>query len=342
MVQLTGGIAHDFNNFLTVIMGSLDALQDALPPGSGEHQLAGSALLGAERAASLTNQLLAYAKRQTLQTRPLQLAAFLQEIRGLLASTLGETSRLTLDAAPELPACELDPAQLTSALLNLVANARDAMPAGGEVVVSARHVSVVADERAPDGHLLPAGAYLVLAVQDSGSGVAAEHQARIFEPFFSTKGTEGGSGLGLPMVQGFARQSGGEVRLASAAGQGSRFELFFPASQQRARSAPAALSVSGRGEIVLVVEDNEAVRRQTLDMLRGAGFRVLEAVDGASAMGQLDRSPQVDLLLANLHLPNGMSGLDLAQHVRTLRPQLPVVLTTGGAAGPVAQRLRES
>jgi PAS domain S-box-containing protein len=342
MVQLTGGIAHDFNNYLTVIMGSLDALNDALLPGSPVQAQAANALLGAERAASLTSQLLSYAKRQTLQTQPLDLREFMQEVSGLLASTLGQVSKLDIEIAPALPVCELDPAQMTSALLNLVVNARDTMPQGGTVTIRAGLERLSHDITAVDGHRLPAGKYICLTVADTGTGISPLDQQRIFEPFYSTKASDGGSGLGLAMVQGFVRQSGGDVRAVSEPGRGARFELLLPALSARRGRVPPPPQQSGRGEIVLVVENNEPVREQTADMLRACGFRPLPVADAESALSLLRQPTQVDFLLVNLTLPSGVSGLDLAKQVRSERPGLPVLLTTGASTASVATMLRDA
>lgn len=341
MVELTGGIAHDFNNFLTVILGSLDLLEDNLPAGSDDRQLVTNAILGAERASALTDQLLTYAKRRTLQTVPLRWKPFLDEIEGLLASTVGETSVLTIDVEPNLPVCELDAAQLTSALLNLAANARDAMPGGGALALRARRMRLDAADAGDDGYELPAGEYVELCVTDTGTGIAADCARRIFEPFFTTKDQDSGSGLGLAMVQGFVRQSGGDIRLATSHTGGARFQLLFPAGSSVAEPVPRT-NFAPAGEIVLLVEDNEAVRRQTMWMLRSSGLRVLEANDAGSALHQLRANPRVDVLLANVTLPGETSGVDLAQTACAHWPELAILLTTGGARGALAGRVQSA
>jgi PAS domain S-box-containing protein len=338
MVELTGGIAHDFNNFLTVILGNLDVLKDGLAADSAEHVLVSNAMLGAERAAALTDQLLSYAKRRTLRTGTIRWQPFLGEIAGLLASTLGETRALKLELAQDLPPCELDAAQLTSTLLNLAANARDAMPTGGTLTIRARHLRLDSPGTGEDGYELPVGDYVELCISDTGTGIPAESLRRIFEPFYSTKDADAGSGLGLAMVQGFVRQSGGDVRVASREGAGAQFQLLFPTGTP-ADGAVAPSGFTAGDEVVLLVEDNDAVRRQTLAMLRSCGLRTLEARDADSALQQLQSQPQVDVLVANVTLPGLLSGVDLAQAAREQWPHLAVLLTTGGARGALAERV---
>jgi PAS domain S-box-containing protein len=341
MVELTGGIAHDFNNFLTVILGNLDALQEVLPVGSPEQALARDGLLGAEAAAALTQQLLTFAKRQPLRPVPLAIPRFLKEIQGLLASTLGETNELVLCTADDLPCCELDTSQLTSALLNLVANARHAMPAGGTVTVrvATRHISVPSLRR--DGYELAPGQYVVIDVADTGVGIPEALQDRIFEPFFTTRAGDSGSGLGLATVQGFARQSGGDVRVFSVPGQGSRFELLFPVAQMATPHVAPEQARAVPGGTVLVVEDNAGARQNICEGLRLSGFDVLQAPDADGGL-RLLRQARVDYLLANLALPDGWNGVDLAQAARRIRPDLAVVLTTGGARGDLAGHVAAS
>lgn len=342
MVELTGGIAHDFNNFLTVILGSLDALQEMLPAHSPERAMATNALLGAERAAGLTDQLLTYAKRQNLQLARIALPDFVREVSGLLASTLGETNTLRLELPQELPPCEVDAAQLTSALLNLAANARDAMREGGILTIGASVVSLDVPERGRDGYELPAGTYVALRAADTGPGIPEAHMTRIFEPFFTSKSEEAGTGLGLPMVQGFVRQSGGDVRVYNQPRGGCCFELLFPIAQGADDAGGAAAARVAANEIVLVVEDNAAVRKQMLESLRRLGFRLLEAGDVKSALAHMRHAPHVDAVVANLALPGGVSGLVLAEEIRARWPSTAIVLTTGGVRGALAAELEAS
>jgi PAS domain S-box-containing protein len=340
MVELTGGIAHDFNNFLAVILGNLDALEGATAEGAPERQLIANAILGAERAAGVTGQLLTYAKRSNLQTAPLQWKPFLDEVEGLLSSTVGETSIVKIDVEPDLPVCDLDAAQLTSTLLNLAANARDAMPGGGTLTVRARRMHWQDASTGEDSYDLPAGEYVELCVTDTGVGINPDAIRRIFEPFFTTKDSDSGTGLGLAMVQGFVRQSGGDVRVSSREGQGTQFQLLLPAAGSAEAIPLSRAKLSGAGEIVLLVEDNKAVREQTMAMLRNSGLHVLESHDGQSALQQLRGASRVDILLANVTLPGAMSGVELAVTAREDFPGLPVVLTTGGGRGPLFDRVQ--
>ncbi len=229
MTELAGGVAHDFNNFLMVILGNLDTLASTLPPAAPEQALVGNAIAGAERAIALTAQLLTYARRkQDAQTARVDWPVFLAEVEGLLTTLLGDANRLSIAVAPGLPACELQVAPLTSALLNLAANARDAMPDGGTLTLEASPVRLDRPQAARDGHVLPSGRYVQLRVADTGTGIPANVLPRIFEAFFTTKPPHAGSGLGLAMVRDFVRRSGGDVQVASRIGAGSEFRLLFP------------------------------------------------------------------------------------------------------------------
>ncbi|WP_366555044.1 ATP-binding protein [Aquibaculum sediminis] len=329
IATLTGGIAHDFNNLLTVILGNSDLLVSDLRD-HGSRNLAEGIVMAAQRAGDLTNQLLAYSRRQTLALHPLDLAAFVNEVLPLLRSSLGEINSLELELATGLPPCLADPTQLTTALLNLVINARDAMPEGGRVTVQ---TALRPSESLPphiDHHRLPRGQYVVLSVTDTGSGIAPEIRNRLFEPYFTTKGVGEGSGLGLPMVQGFMRQLGGDIRVGEASGGGTRIDLAFPLFQGEGTEATVAMQTgAAMGQTVLYAEDNSLVREQTAAMLQRLGFDPVIASNGREALALYQEASEVDLLLTDLVMPGKMSGLQLAQALRRLQPALPVVITTG-------------
>ncbi|MGM0562089.1 MAG: ATP-binding protein [Pseudomonadota bacterium] len=332
--NLTGGLAHDFNNLLTVIVGSLEALLDDLQEDSGEHKLASSAMFAAERAGGLTNQLLAYSRRQALVTRSIDLNAFLDEVKPLLHSTLGEINHLEIDKEPDCPACTADSAQLTTTLLNLVANARDAMPEGGGLRLRTFRVQPEKLLPARDSHELSPGDYVGLRVEDDGSGIEPKVLDRIFEPFFTTKEVGKGSGLGLSMVQGFMRQLGGDVRLTSGRGQGTTIELVFPAASEGEHiSQTGTRRSSAQGEKLLLVEDNDLVREQTRFMLEQIGFETVTAENAQDALHQMEKGLSVDLVLTDMVMPGGRSGLQLAKDLRKTHPDLPIVITTGHDPG---------
>lgn len=330
VASLTGGIAHDFNNLLTVIIGSVEGLIDELPHGTCTHKMARRTMLAAERAGELTSQLLSYSRRQTLVTRSVDLNAFLHEIEGLIRSSLGETNTLRFDLDGRCPPCTADPAQLTTAILNLVVNARDAMPSGGTLILRTFCTDAASLPAAEDGYGLPAGHYVGLGVEDTGVGIDPDVRSRVFEPFFTTKEIGSGSGLGLSMVQGFVRQLGGDVRVTTRPGEGTRFDLLF-----RAQVAPEARCLSGNvrprasGEMVLLVEDNRLVREQTDFLLRSLGFRTVTARDGREALSRMDEGGRFDIVLTDLVMPGGISGLQLAEELRRRDPALPIVIMTG-------------
>ncbi len=340
MAQLTGGIAHDFNNLLTVILGSLDALQDSLANHPRAQSLLDNALLASERAAALTGQLLSYARRQHLQATTTDLNVYLERTRGLLASALGEINTLVPEPAQSLPACAVDQTQLTTALLNLVVNARHAMPQGGHVTISTGAV-VLEPAAIPSGSPLEPGEHVLVRVCDTGIGIPPAVLPRVFEPFFSTRPMGEGAGLGLPMVQGFARQSGGDVRIHSTPGQGSCIELLLPASVSAAASALAPVAPQGaHGQVVLLAEDNPLVREMALRMLSDAGFRGVAASDGEEALRLLEGLPHVDILVTDQLMPGALSGTQLAEAARARRPGLPVLIVTG--FDPQADRSRQA
>ena len=327
IAQITGGVAHDFNNLLTVMLGSLEMLQDELPVESRGRLYVANALMCAERGASLTSQLLAYARRQPARLVSVDLNAHLQEMAALIRSSLGEINALQLLTGEEVPACDVDVAQLTAALINLAVNARDAMPDGGTLTIACDRFALPAE---PDGWSLPPDEYVRLRVSDTGTGVPAALAARIFEPYFTTKAPGAGTGLGLAMVRGFVRQCGGEVRVASMGGDGAMFEILIPvAHDQRTASAVTAFTVTPAGEHILLVEDNDLVRSQVSLMLTQAGYHVTQAASGRAGLEHIARGQVVDVVLTDLVMPGGQSGLQMAHEIRRHHPALPILVMTG-------------
>ena len=330
--QLTGGVAHDFNNLLTVIMSSLELIE--LQPDDVEQVLGHTrqALRASERAAALTQQLLAFARRQPLRPQDVSINDLVQDAESLLDRTLGETVTIETRLAPELWTCRTDPVQLENAILNLAINARDAMPEGGRLGLTTANAAVTAEDTADYPGLEP-GEYVRLVVADSGLGMTEDVLRHAFEPFFTTKEAGQGSGLGLSMVYGFVRQSGGHVHISSEPGAGTRVTVHLPrrradASQVDRGDLPDA-TPAGRGETVLVVEDDPAVRRLVTETLQGLGYRPIGAGDAAAALAALGRSPEVDLLLSDVVLAGGGHGPELARQALAVLPRLPVLFMSG-------------
>jgi len=330
VAQLTGGVAHDFNNLLTAAMGCLELI---LREGESQRitSLAETALRSLNRGGQLTQQLLAFARRQTLRPVSADLNALLTEIEVLIRRAVGETIDIVIDSAPGLPCCEVDPAQFEAAVMNLVINARDAMPKGGRVRLTIRKVEM---GQIPAHIDLLSGEYVAFSVEDNGEGMRPEVAARAFEPFYTTKEIGKGSGLGLSMVYGFAKQSGGGLHIESALGTGTSVTLYLPTTrftaedpqQDRARDEPR----QGAGSI-LVVEDNAEVRDVSVEILQDLGYRTLVARNGQEALEMLQRPDLIDLLFTDLVMPGGMSGVVLARRAQVMRPGLRVLLTTGYA-----------
>lgn len=330
VAQLTGGVAHDFNHLPTAAMGCLDMI---LHDGKSGRitSLAETALRSLNWGAQLTQQLLAFARRQTLRPVSADLNALLTEIEVLIDRAVGETIDVVIDSAPGLPRCEVDPAQFEAAVMNLVINARDAMPKGGRVRLTTRKVEM---GRIPSHIDLRSGDYVAFTVEDNGEGMRPEVAARAFEPFYTTKEIGKGSGLGLSMVYGFAKQSGGGVHIESAVGRGTSVTLYLPtapltaedAQQDRAPDEPR----HGAGS-VLVVEDDDEVRDVSVEILQDLGYRALVARNGQEALEALQRSERIELLFTDLVMPGGMSGVALARHAQVIRPGLRILLTTGYA-----------
>ena len=328
MGQLTGGVAHDFNNLLTPIVGSLDLLQRRGLGSEREQLLIEGALQSAERAKTLVQRLLAFARRQPLQPTGVDLGVLVSSMADLVSRATGPRIRLEVDIQPGLPAVQTDPNQLEMAILNLAVNARDAMEQGGTLTIAA-----VVDEIAPSARAdLAPGRYVRLAVADTGVGMDRKVLARAIEPFFSTKGIGKGTGLGLSMVHGLAAQLGGAIAIDSRPGEGTTVKLWLPvaveltARPEDVASTPAIL----RAGTALLVDDEELVRISTADMLTDLGYSVIEVASGEEALALFEQGLEPDLLVTD-HLMPGMTGAELVRQVRGRQPKLPVLLVSGYA-----------
>ncbi|MDZ7670130.1 MAG: ATP-binding protein [Gammaproteobacteria bacterium] len=339
--QLTGGLAHDFNNLLTVILGNAELLKEQLDAQSRHSQIADAIGAAAQRGADLTHQLLAFSRRQRLEPRALDVNQQLLDLESLLQRTLGEDVDLAFARAGNLWQAQVDPAQLESALLNLVLNARDAMPGGGRLTVETANVHLGRDyvSGRPD---LPAGQYVMVAVSDTGQGIAAANLSRVFEPFYTTKASSNGSGLGLSMVHGFIKQSRGHIELYSEPGQGTTVKLYLPRAIEAAPAPAEAPQPAAQGgtESVLLVEDDALVRRYASSQLAELGYRVSTAGSGPEALELLDAQSDVDLLFTDVIMPGGMSGREVAEEARRRRPGLRVLFTSGYAENAIVHHGR--
>jgi len=330
--QLTGGVAHDFNNLLTAIIGGLDTIRRSRLEDSARIQRATNmALQGAQRAANLTSRLLAFSRRQPLDPKPLDINVLVRDMTDLLHRTIGETIELEGVLAPRLWRVEIDQNQLENAILNLAVNARDAMPNGGKLTIETANTALDESYSATDVEVIP-GQYVQIAVSDTGSGMSKSTLARAFEPFFTTKEPGRGTGLGLSMVYGFVKQSGGHVTIYSEEGEGTTVKLYFPrylgVSDEGSDRGESPVPIACRGEVVLVVEDNEDVRSYSVSILSELGYQVLEAADAETALEMMQRIERVDLLFTDVILP-GKNGRELADLAQQKWPLLRVLYTTG-------------
>ena len=334
--QLTGGIAHDFNNLLTIITGNIDIaarMLDSSVENGRVRRAIGNAMKGAERASALTQRLLAFARRQPLAPKPLDLDKVVAGVSDMLKRSLGELIHLEIVTSPGLWLVEADPNQLESALVNLAVNARDAIPESGMLTIETANAYLDADYAAAHAEV-PPGNYVVIAVSDTGVGMSKEVLARVFEPFFTTKEVGRGTGLGLSQVYGFVKQSGGHINVYSEEGCGTTIKIYLPkfTGSSLEESAPEEIGLEPRGvqgETILVVEDDAEVRAFSAEVLRDAGYQVVEAVDGAAALRVVERADQrLDLLFTDVVMP-GLSGRELSDQARQLRPNLRVLYTSG-------------
>lgn len=320
--QLTGGVAHDFNNLLAVVSNGVDILRTAPPPESRVRVL-DSVRRAVDRGAALTQQLLSFARQQPLAPTVQQLNQLVAGFEGVLRRAAGPLVRFELDLDARLRQASIDEARFEAALLNLVVNARDAMPDGGTIEVTSRNATLAANQAAT----LVAGEYVRVSVSDTGSGMSAEVRERAFEPFFTTKETGKGTGLGLSQVYGFIVQSGGGVTIDTEAGRGTTINLFLPALRADLPEQPAPRPP--REERVLIVEDDALVMESARELFQSMGYAILQANDGASALRALQRDGEVDVLFSDVMMPNGMTGLDLAREVRQRYPGIKIILSSG-------------
>lgn len=334
--QLTGGIAHDFNNMLTGVLGALDLMRI-----KGKGQLEGlerymeAAQHSAHRAAALTQRLLAFSRRQSLESRPMSANELILALQELLQRTVSEQISVTLELGDDLPWILADANQLENALLNLVINARDAMPDGGLITLATYWVTCT--EQGTEDDALAPGDYVCIEVRDTGTGIPERLLDKVLEPFFTTKPQGQGTGLGLSMVYGFARQSNGRLTIASDE-TGTRISVFLPTAEQRRepkRPTPAEFT-QGAGETILLVEDDDAVRLVNQEALEALGYRVWSAAEGKAALRLLEQLPKLDLLVTDVGLP-GLNGRQLAEVIQQLRPRLPVLFLTGYAEGALSR-----
>ena len=340
--QLTGGLAHDFNNLLTVITGNLEMLDMSLED-SDQRELLKEAQDAAQDGAKLTAQLLAFGRRQPLNPKPTDMTPLISNFSELLRRTLGESIELHIRVTGSGNLCVVDAPQLQNALLNLAINARDAMPRGGKLTIDISRTRLDVDyaQMYPD---IRTGRYVLVAVTDTGSGMSEEVRQRAFEPFFTTKPTGAGTGLGLSMVYGFVKQSGGNIQIYSELEQGTSVRIFLPLAEAVQTSGELASGVAEMGamrrgsETILVVEDDARVRRVTAARLRSLGYEVIEADNGATAFPLLAAHPKIAMIFTDVVMPGGMNGDELAEAALAARPDLNVLFTSGYAEPAVARQ----
>jgi PAS domain S-box-containing protein len=329
--QLTGGLAHDFNNLLLVVLGNLEMLEDHIKDNPEARRFVRTSLEAVERAAQLTQRLLAFARKQPLQPTPTDVTQVMQGMHALLERTLGEHIQIETVSAAGLWLAMVDPAQLENAVLNLAINARDAMPGGGKLTIEAANVRLD-DAYAEANPFVTPGQYVLVAVSDTGTGIPPEIVDRVFEPFFTTKETGKGTGLGLSMVYGFVKQSGGHIKIYSEPGLGTTVKMYLPRAHagppERATKLPGAVTTDTGTETILVVEDDPLVRAYVEAQIKSLGYAVISAADGRAALQRLDEHPEIALLFTDVVMP-GMSGGQLAAEALQRRPGLKVLFTSG-------------
>ncbi|MGZ5904453.1 MAG: response regulator [Reyranella sp.] len=335
--QLTGGMAHDFNNILQVIQANLDLMKGAVNSNPAMLARLHAAAAAADRGARLTQQLLAFARRQPLVPQPTNVARLVTDLADLLRNSLGERIAMQLRVTDDPWNARIDPGQLENAILNLAINARDAMPEGGTVTVEVANATLDRRYAALHPDVTP-GPYVMVAVDDTGTGMPPEVAAQAFDPFFTTKRDGKGTGLGLSMVYGFVRQSNGHIRIDSAIGQGTSVKLYLPRTLDPVAETPAGAAHAPAGrERVLVVEDNDEVRHAVVDMLTGWGYRVVAAENPDVAAAILERDAAFDLLFTDVVMPGSMSAIELAALAQRRRPEIAVLLTSGYARDLISE-----
>ncbi len=355
--QLTGGLAHDFNNLLTVIIGNLELLEGKLPDDRSTKRLS-EAISAGRKGADLTRQMLAFARKQVLEPREVLINDLVNGIAPLVARSIGEQVQIKVDVMAGEPKAVIDNSQLESAILNLAINARDAMPKGGLLTIESQPVYLDENYAANHPEVTP-GHYVLVAVSDTGAGMSPELLEKVFQPFFTTKEQGKGSGLGLSMVYGFIKQSGGHINIYSEVGHGTAVKMYLPRKFAPGEIIPEVLGVAPeqvapavnddipvaaaedmapRRTKILVVEDQEAVRAVACGFLEDFGYDVIEAEDGLQALAKLQENPGIDLMFSDVVMPGGLNGFDLAQAARGIRPDLKVVHTSGYPKGAMVHQ----
>ncbi len=339
--QLTGGVAHDFNNLLQIVTGNLELLQRGLPEDQARlRRAADNAMAGAERAALLTQRLLAFSRRQPLAPERIDPNRLVSGMSDLLNRTLGETIEVETIQSARIWPVEIDVNQMENALLNLAVNARDAMPDGGKLTIEVANTHIDEDYAAQEAEVSP-GQYVLISVSDTGQGMDEDVLSHAIEPFFTTKEVGRGTGLGLSMVYGFIKQSGGHIRVYSERGHGTTVKIYLPRfygplPDNDTGTVSRATPVCGGDETVLVCEDDDKVRAYTVDVLKELGYRVMEADNGAAALQALETASEpIDLLFTDVILPGGMTGADIAQQARAQQPELRILFATGYARNAI-------
>ena len=326
--QLTGGIAHDFNNMLTVITGTIEILADGVADRPDLHAIAKLIDQAADRGAELTKHLLAFARKHPLQPRNVDINTMVIETAKLLRPTLGEHIEIESTLEEDVDSALIDPSQLSTALLNLAVNARDAMPNGGKLTLETGNVVLDESYAHMNADVRP-GAYVMIAVSDTGVGIPAELRDKVFEPFFTTKEVGKGTGLGLSMVYGFVKQSNGHIKIYSEEGHGTTIKLYLPRGTAHAEDAATAAPILGGSETILVVEDDAMVRQFLVTQLHGLGYKTLTAADSKAALAHVDSGAPFDLLFTDVIMPGGMNGRELADQVAKRRPEVKILFTSG-------------
>lgn len=342
--QLTGGVAHEFNDLLAVVIGNLELISEG---GDGDKKFrrrVSNALHAADRGAGLTQRLLSFSRQQPLAPSPTDVNALIARLRDLLRPVLGEDVEVETVLPKDSWLVMVDPAQLESTQLSLAVNARDAMPDGGRLTISAANVELDATSPVAAEHYMKAGPYVAIAIADTGHGMAETVAERAYDPFFTTKEVRQGSGLGLSMVHGFIKQSGGHIEIASVPDRGTTITLYLQSAGEATKGADglaeAASEFPGNGETILVVEDDPAVRRIAVEMLGDLGYVAVEAEDYESALSVLEATPSVALLFTDVMLPEGKNGLDIAHEMRNRRPDIKVLFATGYSKEAVSRAAR--
>jgi CheY-like chemotaxis protein len=328
---LTGGVAHDFNNLLTVITGTIGILGEAV---AKDTELASITELideAAERGAQLTRHLLAFARRQPLHPVEVDVNSLIREAVKLLRPTLGEPVEILAQLTGDIWKALVDAGQLTTAILNLALNARDAMPGGGKLVLEARNVHLDEDYASMNSEVMP-GDYVMISISDTGSGIPSAYLEKVFDPFFTTKEAGKGTGLGLSMVYGFVKQSGGHIKIYSEEGHGTSVKLYLPRSTGAASAAAAVARpspIEGGHEVILVVEDDPLVRKSVVAQIESLGYAAVAAAGADEALDIIDQTAKIDLLFTDTIMPGGMNGRQLVDEALKRRPALKVLYTSG-------------